>query len=223
MGGSDQWGNIVTGVDLGRRLGTAQLYALTSPLITMASGAKMGKTAAGAVWLDATMLSPYDYWQFWRNTEDADVGRFLRLFTLLPLDEIRRLEGAGRRRDQRGEEGARQRGDRAPAWRARRPRRPPRPRARPSRKGRSPRACRRSTCRRRNSTPGSASLSAFVRAGLVASTGEARRQIRGGGLRVNDVIARRRAGAHHARGDLTTGGIVKLSLGRKKHVLLRAV
>ena len=95
MGGSDQWGNIITGLDLGRRLGTEQLYALTSPLITTASGAKMGKTAAGAVWLDAALLSPYDYWQFWRNTEDADVGRFLRLFTLLPLDEIDRLEALG--------------------------------------------------------------------------------------------------------------------------------
>ncbi|MGD0642828.1 MAG: tyrosine--tRNA ligase, partial [Roseiarcus sp.] len=88
MGGSDQWGNIVTGLDLGRRLGTEQLYALTSPLIATASGAKMGKTAAGAVWLDAALLSPYDYWQFWRNSEDADVGRFLKLFTLLPLEEI---------------------------------------------------------------------------------------------------------------------------------------
>src|SRR5271166_1935931 len=92
MGGSDQWGNIVTGIDLGRRMGLEQFYALTSPLITTASGAKMGKTAAGAVWLDPSMLSPYDYWQFWRNTEDSDVRRFLRLFTLLSLDEIRRLE-----------------------------------------------------------------------------------------------------------------------------------
>src|SRR5919112_1677880 len=97
MGGSDQWGNIVNGIDLGRRLGTAQLYALTCPLITTASGAKMGKTATGAVWLNADLLSPYLYWQFWRNTEDADVGRFLKLFTLLPLDEIaciERLQGA---------------------------------------------------------------------------------------------------------------------------------
>ncbi len=85
MGGSDQWGNIVTGLDLGRRMGAPQLFALTCPLITTSSGAKMGKTAAGAVWLKADMKSPYDYWQFWRNTEDADVGRFLRLFTLLPL------------------------------------------------------------------------------------------------------------------------------------------
>ena len=92
MGGSDQWGNIVTGIDLGRRMGTHQLYALTCPLLTTASGAKMGKTAAGAVWLNEDQLSVYDYWQFWRNTEDGDVGRFLKLFTTLPLAEIARLE-----------------------------------------------------------------------------------------------------------------------------------
>src|SRR5262249_46309458 len=92
MGGSDQWGNIVNGVDLGRRMDGAELFALTQPLITTSSGAKMGKTAQGAVWLNADMLKPYDYWQFWRNTEDADVGRFLRIFTDLPLDEIERLE-----------------------------------------------------------------------------------------------------------------------------------
>jgi len=91
MGGSDQWGNIVTGIDLGRRMGSSQLYALTCPLLTTASGAKMGKTAAGAVWLNEAQLSPYDYWQYWRNTEDGDVGRFLKLFTVLPLDEIDRL------------------------------------------------------------------------------------------------------------------------------------
>src|SRR3977135_3284237 len=91
MGGSDQWGNIVNGIDLGRRMGTPQLHALTCPLLTTASGAKMGKTAAGAVWLNADMLSPYDYWQYWRNSEDGDVARFLRLFTLLPLPEIDRL------------------------------------------------------------------------------------------------------------------------------------
>ena len=91
MGGSDQWGNIVNGIDLGRRTENAQLFALTSPLITTSSGAKMGKTAAGAVWLNADLVSPYDYWQYWRNTEDADVGRFLKLFTVLPLDEIARL------------------------------------------------------------------------------------------------------------------------------------
>src|SRR6202158_5094843 len=91
MGGSDQWGNIVNGIDLGRRMMNAQLFALTSPLITTSSGAKMGKTAAGAVWLNADLVSPYDYWQYWRNTEDADVARFLKLFTVLPLDEIGRL------------------------------------------------------------------------------------------------------------------------------------
>ncbi len=91
MGGSDQWGNIVNGIDLGRRMVNAQLFALTSPLITTSSGAKMGKTAAGAVWLNADLVSPYDYWQYWRNTEDGDVARFLKLFTTLPLDEIARL------------------------------------------------------------------------------------------------------------------------------------
>jgi tyrosyl-tRNA synthetase len=91
MGGSDQWGNIINGMELGRRVGEKQMYALTAPLLTTSSGAKMGKTAAGAVWLNADMLSPYDYWQYWRNTEDADVERFLKLFTTLPLDEIARL------------------------------------------------------------------------------------------------------------------------------------
>ena len=95
MGGSDQWGNIVTGIDLGRRVNGTQLFALTSPLLTSASGAKMGKTAQGAVWLNADRLPAYDFWQFWRNTEDADVGRFLKLFTELPMDEIARLEALG--------------------------------------------------------------------------------------------------------------------------------
>jgi len=92
FGGSDQWGNIVNGIELARRIDSAELYGVTTPLITTADGAKMGKTAQGAVWLDEALLSPYDYWQFWRNTQDADVGRFLRLFTDLPLDEIGRLE-----------------------------------------------------------------------------------------------------------------------------------
>ena len=91
MGGSDQWGNIVNGLDLGRRMGTHQLFALTCPLLTTSSGAKMGKTAAGAVWLNADMFSPFDYWQYWRNTEDADVERFMKLYTTLPLDEIAKL------------------------------------------------------------------------------------------------------------------------------------
>jgi tyrosyl-tRNA synthetase len=95
LGGSDQWGNIVSGIELGRRVDSTQLYGLTTPLITTADGAKMGKTASGAVWLNADQLGPYDYWQFWRNTQDGDVGRFLRLFTDLPLDEIARLEALG--------------------------------------------------------------------------------------------------------------------------------
>ena len=86
MGGSDQWGNIIMGTDLGRRMAGAELFALTTPLITTSSGAKMGKTAAGAVWLNAERVSPYDFWQYWRNVEDEDVGRFMRLFTELPLD-----------------------------------------------------------------------------------------------------------------------------------------
>ena len=95
MGGSDQWGNIINGIELGRRVDQAALHALTSPLLTTSSGAKMGKTAGGAVWLNEDMLSPYDYWQYWRNTEDGDVGRFLRLFTTLPLDEIAKLAALG--------------------------------------------------------------------------------------------------------------------------------
>ena len=152
MGGSDQWGNIVTGIDLGRRMGLEQLYALTSPLITMASGAKMGKTAAGAVWLDETMLAPYDYWQFWRNAEDADVGRFLRLFTLLPLDEIRRLESLPGAEINEAKKILATEATALAARALRRPRPQPPRRARPSRKASLPRACRRSTCRGRNST-----------------------------------------------------------------------
>ena len=111
MGGSDQWGNIVNGVELGRRVENAELFGLTTPLLTTASGAKMGKTAQGAVWLNADALSPYDYWQFWRNAEDGDVGRFLKLFTDLPLEEIARLRGASRSRGQRGQDRAGDRGD----------------------------------------------------------------------------------------------------------------
>jgi tyrosyl-tRNA synthetase len=220
MGGSDQWGNIVTGTDLGRRLGTSQLYALTSPLITTASGAKMGKTAAGAVWLDAGMLSPWDYWQFWRNAEDADVGRFLKLFTLLPLDEIARLaalQGAeineakkalateatallhGREAAEQAAETARQTFEQGGA-------------AETLPTVEAPAS---------ELAAGMGALTAFVLAGLVASTGEARRQIRGGGLRVNDEVLTDEK-AMLGRGDLREGAI-KLSLGRKKHVLLRPV
>ena len=137
MGGSDQWGNIVNGIDLGRRMMNAQLFALTSPLITTSSGAKMGKTAAGAVWLNADMLSPYDYWQYWRNTEDGDVERFLKLFTVLPLDEIARLAAL---KGQEINEAKKVLATEATALvhgRAAADQAPPRPRAAPSRKARS--------------------------------------------------------------------------------------
>ena len=143
MGGSDQWGNIVNGIDLGRRMLNAQLFALTSPLITTSSGAKMGKTAAGAVWLNADLVSPYDYWQYWRNTEDGDVVRFLKLFTVLPLDEIARLAAF---KGQEVNEAKKVLATEATALvhgRARRQRSRRAPRARPSRKARLADACRR--------------------------------------------------------------------------------
>jgi len=220
MGGSDQWGNIVTGTDLGRRLGTSQLYALTSPLITTASGAKMGKTAAGAVWLDEGLLSPYAYWQFWRNTEDSDVERFLKLFTLLPLDEIARLAAL---------QGAEINDAKKTLANA----------ATALLHGRDAAETAAETARKTFEEgaiaeglptvdiPGSdfdaglGVLAAFVRAGLVASTGEARRQIKGGGLRVNDVAVGDEKAAIGR--EALNGGVVKLSLGRRKHVLLRTV
>jgi tyrosyl-tRNA synthetase len=219
MGGSDQWGNIVNGIDLGRRMGTPQLHALTTPLITTSSGEKMGKTASGAVWLNADMKSPYEYWQFWRNTDDADVARFLKLFTTLPLNEIARLaalqgaeineakkaladaatallHGADAARvaaetaRQTFEEGAI--AENLPALEI-------------------PRA---------ELDAGIGVLALFVRAGLVASNGEARRQIKGGGLRVNDVaIIDEKMVLKPA--DLTPEGVIKLSLGKKRHVLLK--
>ncbi len=219
MGGSDQWGNIVTGIDLGRRMGTAQLYALTCPLITTASGAKMGKTAAGAVWLNADMKSPYDYWQFWRNTEDTDVGRFLKLFTMLGLDEIAKLEALG---GVEINEAKKVLATEATALLH----------------GREAAATATETARRTfedgalsENLPtvlleaqafegGIGILAAFVRAGLVGSTGEARRQVKGGGLRVNDVAVTDER-AVLTSDDLGPAGVAKLSLGRKKHVLLR--
>ncbi len=156
MGGSDQWGNIVNGIDLGRRMLNAQLFALTSPLITTSSGAKMGKTAAGAVWLNPDMVSPYDYWQYWRNTEDGDVARFLKLFTVLPLDEIARLAAL---KDQEINEAKKVLATEATTLVHGRAAasKPPRPPARPSRKARPPKLCRPCPCRASISTPASAS------------------------------------------------------------------
>ena len=221
MGGSDQWGNIVTGIDLGRRMGTPQLYALTSPLLTTASGAKMGKTASGAVWLNADMLPVYDYWQYWRNTEDADVGRFLKLFTELPMDEIRRLEaleGAEineAKKTLANEATAMLHGREAAELAAETARKT-------FEEGVMATSLPTIEVPHAEFDAGIGVLSAFVRAGLVASTGEARRQIKGGGLRVNDIAASDERATLSAA-DLTGDGVVKLSLGKKKHVLLKPV
>ncbi len=162
MGGSDQWGNIVNGIDLGRRMGTPQLHALTTPLITTSSGEKMGKTASGAVWLNADMKSPYEYWQFWRNTDDADVARFLKLFTTLPLDEIERLaalRGAEINEAKKALAEPRRR-SRNPRLRCctapMRPEKLQRPRGKRSRKARSPKTCRVWKFPEANSKPASA-------------------------------------------------------------------
>ena len=221
MGGSDQWGNIVTGIDLGRRMGAGQLFGLTSPLIATASGAKMGKTAGGAVWLDAALLSPYDYWQFWRNTEDADVGRFLRLFTLLRLDEIIRLDRLGgaeineAKKILATEATGLLHGAQAALVAAEAARRT-------FEEGALAESLPTVDVPGSEFDAGIGALAAFLRAGLVASTGEARRQIRGGGLKVNgQALTDERAIIR--RDALGAAGVVKLSLGRKKHVLLRAV
>jgi tyrosyl-tRNA synthetase len=220
MGGSDQWGNIVTGVELGRRVEGRELFALTTPLITTAAGAKMGKTAAGAVWLNGEMLSPYDYWQFWRNTHDADVGRFLRLFTELPLDEIARLarlEGSalneakivlaneatalchGRDAAEAAAETARRTfveggfGDALPE----------------------------SAVSREQLASGWPLIQALVETKLAGSNSDARRKIRDKAVRVNDEIVADEA-RRLALADLTAEGVIKLSHGKKRHALLRA-
>ncbi len=181
----DQWGNIVTGIDLGRRMGTHQLYALTCPLLTTASGAKMGKTAAGAVWLNADMLPVYDYWQFWRNTEDGDVGRFLKLFTLLPLDEIGRLaalQGAEINEAKKvlATEATALMHGREAALAAEATAR------KTFEEGAIAQNLPTIEIARAELEAGIGVPALFVRAGLAASNGEARRQIKGGGLRVND-------------------------------------
>ena len=219
MGGSDQWGNIVNGIDLGRRLHNAQLFALTTPLITTASGAKMGKTAAGAVWLNADLVSPYDYWQYWRNTEDADVARFLKLFTTLPLDEIDRLAAL---KDAEINEAKKILATEATALVH----------------GRSAAEQAAATARTTFEEGALATtlptvsvpagtlhkvrvIDAAVMAGLVSSNGEARRLITGGGLRVNDKVVHDPVQLLH--GEDVKDGFIKLSLGRKRHVLLKPV
>jgi tyrosyl-tRNA synthetase len=221
MGGSDQWGNIVNGIDLGRRLHSAQLFALTSPLITTSSGAKMGKTAAGAVWLNADLVSPYEYWQYWRNTEDADVARFLKLFTVLPLDEIERLavlKGAD------VNEAKKILATEATALVHGRP------------AANEAAATARTTFEegglganlptvqlpRSEFAAGVGVLAAFVKAGLATSNGEVRRAIANNAIMINDVRVTSDKAAI-GESDLTAEGVVKLSLGRKRHVLLRPV
>ncbi|OYY10972.1 MAG: tyrosine--tRNA ligase [Rhizobiales bacterium 35-68-8] len=219
MGGSDQWGNIVNGMELGRRMHGLDLFALTTPLLTTSSGAKMGKTAGGAVWLDADLLAPYEYWQYWRNTGDADVVRFLKLFTELPLDEIARLgalEGQeiNLAKEVLATEATALLHGRAAAEEAQR-------------------------TARTTFADGGLALNlptfpietaqleaglpvtgAFVLAGLVPSTSEARRQIKGGGLKVNDATVTDEK-ATLTPADLTGEGVIKLSMGKKKHVLLK--
>ena len=221
MGGSDQWGNIVNGVELGRRAQNVELFGLTTALLTTASGAKMGKTAQGAVWLNPDLLSPYEYWQYWRNSEDADVGRFLKLFTELPLDEIARLEaleGAGVNEAKavlateatamaHGREAAE-----AAAETARRT----------FGEGEAAAGLPTVDVPAAELKDGIGVLSAMVRAGLAASNGEARRQVKGAGARVNDaLVSDDRAKLTEA--DVNADGVIKLSLGKKRHVLIKPV
>ena len=219
MGGSDQWGNIVNGVDLGRRMGTPQLFALTTPLLTTASGAKMGKTAQGAVWLNADAFSPYDFWQYWRNVEDGDVVKFLKLFTTLPLGEIERLaalQGAEINEAKKaladaattllhGADAARVAAETA---------------RQTFEEGAIDENLPTVEISRAELESGAGVLALFVKAGLVASNGEARRQIKGGGLRVNDAAVTDEK-LMLKLADLTPEGVVKLSLGKKRHVLLK--
>jgi tyrosyl-tRNA synthetase len=222
MGGSDQWGNIVNGIDLGRRIASAKLFALTSPLITTASGAKMGKTAAGAVWLNADRVSPYDYWQFWRNTEDGDVARFLKLFTVLPLGEIDRLAALhggdiNEAKKVLATEATAMVHGRAAAEEA----------AGTARKtfeeGTLAETLPTVEIARADFERGLGVLTAFAeKAQLVASNSEARRQIKAGGLKVNDVTVSDEKMVLTPK-DLTPEGVIKLSFGRKRHVLLKPV
>ncbi|MEP3280457.1 MAG: tyrosine--tRNA ligase [Stappiaceae bacterium] len=219
MGGSDQWGNIVSGIDLGRRLNEIELFALTTPLLTTSSGAKMGKTAAGAVWLNAEQLSPYDYWQYWRNTEDADVGRFLKLFTTLPLEEISRLEAL---------EGA-EINDAKKVLATEATRMAHGAEAAENAEKTSRLAFEEGSLAadlpsheidRSTLADGLGLLNAFVLSGLCSSNGEARRNVKGGAIRIND---KQEPNEKRVLGldDLTGDDVIKLSLGKKKHVLLK--
>ncbi|MEP3427073.1 MAG: tyrosine--tRNA ligase [Roseibium sp.] len=221
MGGSDQWGNILSGTDLVRRLTDTTAFALTSPLLTTASGAKMGKTAAGAVWLNEEQLSAYDYWQYWRNTEDADVERFLKLFTILPMDEVKRLaalEGSGINEAKKilATEATALIHGRDKAETA----------AETARKafeeGQSAEGLPTVEITQADLDAGIGVLNVFVTAGLCASNGDVRRNIKGGAVKINDK-GEQDANRQLTSADLTDDGIIKLSLGKKKHVLLKPV
>ncbi len=221
MGGSDQWGNIINGVDLTRRVDSSEVFGLTTSLLTTSSGAKMGKTAAGAVWLNEEMLSSYDYWQYWRNTEDADVGRFLRLFTELPLDEIERLEKLEGAEINEAKKilateattmaHSRQAADKAAqtALEA-------------FEKGSMSEGLPTIEIPKAELDEGMGVLAAFVKAGLANSNGEARRHVQGGGAKVNDKAVSD-VKAQLTADQLTDEGVIKLSIGKKKHVLVKPV
>ena len=221
MGGSDQWGNIISGVELTRRVDGKEAFGLTTPLLTTSSGAKMGKTAAGAVWLNEDQLTPYDYWQYWRNTEDADVGRFLRLFTELPIGEIERLEALEGQdinmakkvlanevtRMCHGDDAAKTAQQTA---------------EKTFEQGQLGQDLPTVDVERAKLEDGIAAFSAFLLAGLGASGGEVKRLVKGGGARINDKAV---SDINHpvTVADLNEDGIIKLSAGKKRHVLLRAV
>jgi tyrosyl-tRNA synthetase len=218
IGGSDQWGNIVGGVELARRMEGRNLLGLTTPLITNASGAKMGKTAQGAVWLNAEKLSPYQYWQFWRNTDDADVGRFLRLFTELEIDTIEQLQGGEVNEAKRvlateatalchGREAAAAAAQTAQAV---------------FESGGSGSELPQTVVPRDLLGRGIPAFELFSRAGLTASNGEARRLIRGGGARINDTVVETET-RPVSLADLDAQGMLKLSAGRKRHALIRPI
>ena len=221
MGGSDQWGNIVNGIDLARRVDQTGLFGLTTALLTTSSGAKMGKTADGAVWLNDSMLSSYDYWQYWRNTEDADIGRFMRLFTEIPLEEIARLEALeGQELNEakkilataattlaHGQDAALKAEDTA---------------RQTFEQGQTSAGLPTVDVGAQNVEAGLGLLSALVEAGLAASNGEARRLVRGGGVKVNDgKVDDERSTVTNEH--ISDDGVIKLSVGKKKHVLLRPV
>jgi tyrosyl-tRNA synthetase len=218
MGGSDQWGNIVNGVELGRRVDGRALFGVTTPLLTTASGAKMGKTASGAVWINEDKLSSWDYWQFWRNTEDADVGRFLKLFTELPLDEIARLEalqGAEINEAKKilaNEVTRMAHGDAAAATAAETARKT-------FEEGAAADTLPSVDIPAAELSPGIPAFALFARVGLAASNGEARRLIKGGGAKLNDQTIGEETQAIGA--DAARDGVIKLTAGKKRHLLVR--